>query len=145
MELEGLPSTVMSQFAVTLTFDFWCQKLIRHAILRISLPNFTQIHFSLESWSHIDFSRWRRRRCKSTSGCGFGDVTQISTSSDLEFRRYCCIQIFRYYEGLTWNCLFHLRGMRRINTSGVESTTPCLKKLCKLVFVRTSSNLYQFW
>jgi len=23
--------------------------------------------------------------------------------------------------------------------------TPCLKKLCKFVFVRTSSNLHQFW
>ena len=24
-------------------------------------------------------------------------------------------------------------------------TTPCLKKLCKIVFTRTSSNLHQFW
>jgi len=30
-------------------------------------------------------------------------------------------------------------------TRAKEAYTPCLKKLCKIVSVRTSSNFHQFW
>jgi len=29
--------------------------------------------------------------------------------------------------------------------AGHITSTPCLKKLCKIIFVRTCSNFHQFW
>jgi len=31
------------------------------------------------------------------------------------------------------------------STDTVRSTSQCLKRLCKFVFVRSSSNIHQFW
>jgi len=41
------------------------------------------------------------------------------------------------------DCKFHFR--HNLETTFWSNTTPCLKKLCKIVFVTTLSNFNQSW